>query len=110
MGHKHYSFPLRSERGSFTRVTPPAASTADRVAENEGQDDGRHGGQTEPASGPPSFKRAVFTLRFSRTVMRVKLALLVLCLRGFFELPNAFDRASLESSELKMSGIDPQIA
>jgi hypothetical protein len=41
--------------------------------------------------------------------MRVKLALLVLCLRGFFELPNAFDRASLESSELKMSGIDPQM-
>ena len=47
------------------------------------------------------------TLRFSRTVMRVTLMRLVLCLCRFFEVPNAFDRASLESSEAKMTG-NPQ--
>jgi hypothetical protein len=42
--------------------------------------------------------------------MRVTLIRLVLCLGYVFEVANAFNRASLESSELKMTGVDPQIA
>ncbi len=39
--------------------------------------------QTEPADKLPGFKCAIRTLRFSRTVMHVTLARLVLCL-GYF--------------------------
>jgi hypothetical protein len=42
--------------------------------------------------------------------MRVTLMRPVWCLCGLFDVPTAFDRASLESSELKMTGIDPEIA
>jgi hypothetical protein len=42
--------------------------------------------------------------------MRVTLTRLVLCLGYFFEVANAFNRASLKSREQKMTGVDPQIA
>jgi hypothetical protein len=42
--------------------------------------------------------------------MRATLARLDLRLGCFFGVRNAFNRASLKSSELKMTGVDPQIA
>jgi hypothetical protein len=56
------------------------------------------------------FKRATPAMRFSRTVMRVTLTRLVLCLGCVLEVLNAFNRTSLKSSEPKMTGDDPKIA